>query len=202
MKNLIFILTILSSTLFGQNFDAFTMGTDETKTVKLFEIDTVFVTNKFVIEISDDNWIHTNDVIKYFFINERPNLVDLYGISVYDTTFFDKPRVEYVYDFDESYNQVIVDSTIINFEVKEKDFWLTRLGFDDAKNYRFPNVTYKDCIVQTHKYEAIKSILENNNYVVYMEFNGSEWVQVSKDNVLKSDYNSAVEFAIDYMNKQ
>ena len=82
---------------------------------------------------------------------------------------------------------------IIDFPLPVKIGMVLTIGKNINNDANCPNHIEKAKVI---------AILENNNYVVYMEFNGSEWVQVSKDNVLKSDYNSAVEFAIDYMNKQ
>jgi hypothetical protein len=180
MKNLIFTVafffTIVFST-FAQEFEVNIIGAEQKEYIVSDSIHTIFITNKFVEKVDYDEWLETDDAVNSYFINERPNLVELSLVEVFDTIKSDVLNCEYSYSF---IGDSIVRDSICNYYELKKEKYLTKVNIKESKKVILPNITSsKEINLNSDDFDK----LVKNNNIIFMKFNSysKEWVKIEEE---------------------
>jgi hypothetical protein len=179
MKNLIFTVafffTIVFSTFAQFVVEIDVIGTGQKEYIKVYDIDTIFITNKFVEKVDDDEWLETDDAVNSYFINERPNLVELSLVEVFDTIKSDTLKCVYLDSMNNDFDFVVYDSICNYYELVKKEEYLTKFNVKGEKII-LPNITFYKEINSSDDFDK----LVKYNHITFMQFNPykKEWVVV------------------------
>ena len=176
MKRFITTLFVFISFLtHSQNQQKFVVQVDNMENGKKeyidpFFIDTIFIIDQYVVENSEDNWTHVPNFHKKYFV-EKPTIVDLYKIQIFDTLKLDTIECEYIKKFDsETRKFIILDSICQDYRLELKEEFLTKIKFDNvSSDLTLPNV-HTGKMVTEPAVKDIETILKKYKHIKFVQF--------------------------------
>ena len=174
-KFLTALFTFISFLTYSQNQQKFVVEVDNMKNgqkeyIDPFFIDTIFIIDEYVVETSEDNWSQVPNFHKKYFV-EKPTIVELYKIEIFDTLRLDTIECEYIKKFNsETRKFIILDSICRDYRLELKEEFLTKINFNNVSSeLTLPNV-YTGKMITEPAIKDIENILKNYKHIKFVQF--------------------------------